>query len=108
MAKAAQAKSKTTSTRKKTTKKPSTVAKRVTTKKKQAAPKRNFFEAKVTDQSLYWLIFGAVAIVFSLWIYTLDARIRSLYDQIDINTQNIDTSLELQEKKEKKQQEDRQ
>lgn len=95
MAKAAKAKA--TTTRKKTIKKPAGAAKRVTTKKKsQAASSSNFFDFRVTEQTVYWLIFGAVSILFTLWIYTLDARVRDLYDQVDLNTYDSNPGLEIQ------------
>lgn len=52
----------------------------------QAADDRPFFEFRVTQQTLYWVIFGAVSIAFALWVYTLDARIQTLYDEIDAST----------------------
>lgn len=99
MAKTGKAKAKTTTTVKKVTKKPATVTKKVAPKKKTkaaVATKPEFFQVRVTDQSLYWLIFGAVAILFAMWVYTLDSRVRDMYDQIDMNTTNIDAALETQ------------
>lgn len=100
MAKTAKAKTKATTT-KKVTKKPASVAKKVTKKKEPAAVQPQFFQVKITDQSLYWLIFGAVCILFAVWVYTLDARVRDLYDQIDANTYSTDTMLEVHAAKQK-------
>ncbi len=101
MAKATKAKTKpTTTTAKKVTKKPSTVSKRVSTKKAAAKTQQPpFFQIRVTDQTLYWLIFGTVSILFAMWVYTLDARVRDLYDQIDINTYSADSMIRPEVKK---------
>ncbi len=100
MAKTAKAKSKaTTTTRKKTTKRPASTTKRMSTKKRaksSAAAKQDFFEFRITEQTVYWLIFGAAAILFTIWIYTLDLRVRELYDQVDRNNMNSDPTLEIQ------------
>lgn len=84
MAKSTKAK---TTAPKKVVKKP--VAKRTATKKSVSAKSSadtSFMQVKITDQTIYWLIFGAAAIVFALWLYSLDAKVRDLYDQIDANT----------------------
>jgi hypothetical protein len=65
-----------------------------TTKKRSATPKQtadsaNFFEVRLTEQSLYWLIFGAASIAFALWLFSLDAKVRDLYDQVDANTNSM-------------------
>ena len=90
MAKTTKAKTKVTTSTRKTSKKPA-VEKKVTAKKKAApATSPQFMQASLTSQSLYWVIFGVAAILFALWLYTLDARIRDLYDQIDQNTMSTD------------------
>ena len=94
MAKATKAK--TTTTTKRTTKKPVVAAKRVTPKKKAVkATEAPFMQARVTDQTLYWLIFGAAAIMFALWLFSLDAKVRDLYDQIDANTYSAEPTLNI-------------
>lgn len=94
MAKATKAK--TTTTTKKVVKKPAVSAKRVTTKKRvsKQASEPEFMQVRVTDQTLYWLIFGAAAITFALWLFSLDAKVRDLYDQIDANTYSASSSLD--------------
>lgn len=74
---------------KKVAKKPTTV-KHTTKKKARSSTAKNadFFEMRFSDQSIYWVIFGAAAIVFTLWLFMLDARVRDLYDQIDANNYN--------------------
>lgn len=51
--------------------------------KSKATAQSEFLTVRFTEQSLYWLIFGTAAILFAIWVYTLDARVRDLYDQID-------------------------
>lgn len=103
MAKAAKATTKKKTVTTKATKKPTTVTRKTTTKKKisAAAAPTPFMQPKVTQDSLHWLIFGAVAILFAMYIYTLDARVRDLYDQIDANTYSTDAALEAQLYKER-------
>lgn len=81
------AKPKATTTKKRATKKP-VVTKRVASKK--ATTSEPFMQFRVTQQTLYWVIFGAVAIAFALWIYSLDAKVRDLYDQVDANHRSMD------------------
>lgn len=57
-----------------------------------AVTQSQFMEARITDQTIYWLIFGAAAIVFALWLFSLDAKIRDLYDQIDANTYQLEST----------------
>ena len=85
---------------KKIVKKP-VVTKRVATKKsvKKSTSEPAFFEMKFTDQTVYWLIFGAVAIIFAIWLYSLDAKVRDLYDQVDTNTYNTQTVPDVKPKK---------
>ncbi len=52
-----------------------------------------FFEVRLTEQSLYWIIFGAAAIAFTLWLFSLDAKVRDLYDQVDANTYSTQTPV---------------
>lgn len=90
MAKSTKAKTVTT---KKAVKKP--VVKRTTKKHvaKKTADNTPFMQVKITDQTIYWLIFGVAAIVFAIWLYSLDAKVRDLYDQIDANTYRDSPSL---------------
>lgn len=45
-----------------------------------------FMTFRITRQTLYWLVLGAVVILFTLWLMRLQSDIQSLYDQIDANT----------------------
>lgn len=76
---------KTTKAKTGTTKK---VTKRIASTKRRSASasQSNFMDTKITEQTLYWFIFGAVAIIFALWLFTLDSKVRDLYDQIDTQT----------------------
>lgn len=86
-------KSKTPATTKKPVKppvkKPTTVKR--TTKKQvnTSSAQPDFFEIRFSSQSLYWIIFGVASIVFALWLYTLDAKVRDLYDQVDANSYSM-------------------
>jgi len=93
MAKTTAAKTKATATKKAPKKSVKT------TRQVQSRATTDFFEARITDQTLYWLIFGAAAIIFALWLFSLDAKVRDLYDQIDANT--YDSSLTIEESKKK-------
>lgn len=94
MAKAAKPKTKATTTKKTTVKKPTakrpvtkrTVSKRTVAKRTEEEP---FMQFKLTQQTLHWIIFGAVSIAFALWIYSLDAKVRDLYDQADANISSL-------------------
>ena len=45
-----------------------------------------FFTFRITRQTLYWLVLGAVVILFTVWILQLQQDIQALYDQIDAAT----------------------
>jgi hypothetical protein len=61
----------------------------------QAVDDRPFFEFRITQQTLYWAILGVISIAFALWVYTLDARIQKLYDEIDANTYSSEYELPM-------------
>ena len=67
-----------------------TVTKRIS---KQPEPSQ-FLQFRITQQSLYWLLFGAASILFTLQLYSLDAKVRELYDQIDRNNYSAETIAE--------------
>jgi hypothetical protein len=46
----------------------------------------DFMTFRITRQTLYWLVLGAVVIMFTLWLMQLQADIQTLYDQIDANS----------------------
>lgn len=43
----------------------------------------SFFTFRITKQTLYWLVLGAVVIMFTLWLTKLQSDIQDLYDQVD-------------------------
>ena len=55
------------------------------------AEQTEFMTFRITKQTLYWLVLGAVVILFTVWLTQLQADIQSLYDQIDAN--NTESSL---------------
>lgn len=50
-----------------------------------------FMTFRITKQTLYWLVLGAVVIMFTLWLTKLQADIQDLYDQIDASTAELST-----------------
>ena len=69
---------------KKTTKKSSSAGLR--THVALRAEETDFMTFRITRQTLYWLVLGAVVILFTIWLMRLQSDIQSLYDQIDANT----------------------
>ena len=90
-AKAATATSKPKTVQKKAPAKKPTVVKHVS--KERAASEQSFFEFKITQQTLYWMVLGLVSIIFAIWIVSLDSRIQKLYDEIDASTYSIDQPM---------------
>ena len=83
-------------------KKPAVKAKSKTTRTKKPAtqavqsfrPSRStepFFTFKDTRQTAYWLILSVIVIGLAAWVLQLNARIQSIYDQIEQNSMNIET-----------------
>lgn len=80
-----------------TTTKRTSVKTRRSTSKSQSRPVRipaprslrlerdrdNFMETKVTDQSIYWIVFGIVVIAFASWILKVQADLQDVYDKIE-------------------------
>lgn len=101
-----------------TTKK-SSVKKRVSSAKKSAAKSRstrpvrisapqslrlekdrdNFMNTTLTNQSVYWIVFGIVVIAFASWILKVQADIQDIYDKIEQNHYAvIETPAEYKDK----------
>ena len=74
-------KASTKSTAKKPVKR--SAATKVTTKKRVTSAERQFMEFKTSEETIYWIIFGVVSIMFALWIFSIDTRVQNMYDQID-------------------------
>ncbi|MNH50130.1 hypothetical protein D3C73_17370 [compost metagenome] len=78
----AKAKSKTTSTKNTTTQPLQSF--------KPAQSTEPFFTFKITRQTVYWLILSVIVIGLAAWVLQLNARIQSIYDQIEQNSINIE------------------
>lgn len=83
------------------TKKPATKAKsKAASAKKPAAvvlrsfrPARQtepFFTFQATRQTVYWLILAVIIISLAAWVLQLNARVQSIYDQIEQNSITIE------------------
>lgn len=42
-----------------------------------------FFVFRLSRQTIYWLVLGAIVVAFTAWIYKLQSDIQAIYDQID-------------------------
>ncbi|MDB5177705.1 MAG: hypothetical protein JWO61_88 [Candidatus Saccharibacteria bacterium] len=51
-----------------------------------APPDRPFWTFLFTTQSFYWVLIGASVLAVGIYVATLQIRINSLYDQIDMNS----------------------
>jgi hypothetical protein len=72
-------KKKTSVTKKSTAKKPSTIHHRSLSRSSQP----EFMTFKFTQQTLYWIIIGALIIALSAWVLSLTIQIQNIYDNID-------------------------
>lgn len=50
------------------------------------AEKEDFMTFRINRETVYWLVLGAVVILFTTWIMQLQSDIQKLYDEIDANT----------------------
>lgn len=50
-----------------------------------------FFVFKVTRQTLYWLILAVLVLALGAWVLVLNIRIQNIYDQIDANSNLVNT-----------------
>lgn len=50
-----------------------------------------FMTFRITKQTLYWLVLGAVVIMFTLWLMKLQTDIQDLYDQVDASSAALST-----------------
>jgi hypothetical protein len=78
----------------KTNRKPKASAKTSAQSFRVTKPATPFLHFDFTIQTVYWLILGALFISVALWIASLNLRIQSLYDQIDLTTQSVDMPVE--------------
>jgi hypothetical protein len=56
----------------------------------------DFMTFRVNRETVYWIVLGAVVILFAMWILQLQADIQALYDEIDASSAMYDT-LEVTE-----------
>ena len=62
---------------------------------KLAKETQPFTSFKITEQTVYWLVFTGVVLFFGLWILNINLQVQELYDQID---QNQISQIEIDEK----------
>lgn len=75
-------------TTKKTVKK--TAAPRSFQKTGEAVP---FLTFKPTVQTVYWLVLGVLVLALGAWVMYLNVKVQDIYDQIDANTNALDTPV---------------
>ncbi len=46
----------------------------------------DFMNFRVNRETVYWVVLGAVVIIFAMWIMQLQADIQKIYDDIDAST----------------------
>ena len=105
---------KNTTTKKTPLKKKPAVKSTKTTVKKATKPARkgsvralklqreqeDFMTFRVNRETVYWMVLGAVVILFAMWILQLQSDIQKLYDQIDASAAAYD-SMDMVETKKK-------
>lgn len=58
-----------------------------------------FMTYKFTQQSLYWVLIGALVIALGAWVMYLNMKIQKIYDQVEINSALHESyELEMQTK----------
>lgn len=55
-----------------------------------ASPDRPFWSFVFTTQSFYWVLIGTSVIAVGIYVATLQIRVNSLYDQLDMNSSQIE------------------
>lgn len=51
---------------------------------------RPFWTFLFTTQSFYWVLIGASVVAVGVYVATLQLRVNSLYDQLDINSSQVE------------------
>ena len=80
------AQKKATTTKKAAPKKPAAKKAAPAPVAKATEAKTNFMTFKVTEQTIYWAIIGAMVLALGIWVMTINARVQAIYDQIDALT----------------------
>lgn len=50
-----------------------------------------FMTFQLTKETIYWVVLGAVVILFTIWLMRLQMDIQSLYDDIDASNMSSET-----------------
>jgi len=50
-----------------------------------------FFQFRITQQSVYWLILCLLILGLGIWVVTLSVKVQSLYDQIETSSMQTET-----------------
>lgn len=89
---------KTTTTKKAPAKKaaakrvPKKHSKRIAIQKIAFVPEReDFMTLRISRETVYWVVFGGIAVFYAAWIMQVQASIQSLYDDIETTSavQNV-------------------
>ncbi len=51
----------------------------------------DFMNFRVNRETVYWIVLGAVVILFGLWIMQLQSDIQKIYDDIDASSASSDS-----------------
>lgn len=56
-----------------------------------------FFTYRITHQTFYWVVLGALILALGIWVLTLTVKIQQIYDDIDIlQSQTVETPAKKQ------------
>lgn len=58
-----------------------------------------FMTFRPTQQTAYWLILSVLVLALGAWVMYLNVKVQEIYDQIDMNTTSLDTSVHKPVKK---------
>lgn len=62
-----------------------------------ASERPPFFAFRITHQTFYWVVLGALILALGVWVLTLTVKIQQIYDDIDIlQSQNSDAPAKKQ------------
>lgn len=56
-----------------------------------------FFQFRITQQSVYWLILCLLVLGLGVWVVTLSVKVQSLYDQIETSSVQTETPSSVKE-----------
>ncbi len=58
---------------------------------KQSSEQTPFMTFSFTNQTLYWLILSILVVALGVWVIYLNAKVQGIYDQIDANSNIVNT-----------------